>query len=299
MAEIQYLVMDVDGTLTDGKIQMGEDGEIAKSFNVKDGCGIKLLLPQYGITPIILTARKSRILENRCRELDISEIYQGVKDKVSKLKEIVGNKLDSVAYIGDDLPDLFGMQEVRKAGGIVMAPSDAISEIKAISDYTSSVKAGEGAVRDCINFLIQKNKKVDDLEIRIRTIVDWIVNGDYKDGYFPDGTSYVIQEYTTRQKGECPIEIHRNHTDIQYIIEGHEEFMIYSASCLSGSAGYDSVRDVELFEDGFITARNILIPGSLIVVYNGQPHQGAVIRNESETIKKLVCKIPVNGYSSK
>ena len=115
---IKYLVMDVDGTLTDGKIYMGSDGEAVKAFDVKDGAGICLLLPKLGITPIIITSRESRILECRCRELGITDLYQGAKDKLSVLKDILMHKgadLDSVAYIGDDLPDIPCMEEIKKS----------------------------------------------------------------------------------------------------------------------------------------------------------------------------------------
>ena len=76
---IKFLVMDVDGTLTDGKIYMGSNGEVMKAFNIKDGCGIAMVLPKYGITPVIITARESKILENRCKELNITELHQGSK----------------------------------------------------------------------------------------------------------------------------------------------------------------------------------------------------------------------------
>ena len=66
---IKYLIMDVDGTLTDGKIYMGPNGETIKVFDIKDGCGIKDILPQYDIIPVIITARETKMLENRCKEL--------------------------------------------------------------------------------------------------------------------------------------------------------------------------------------------------------------------------------------
>ncbi len=153
MGKIKYLVMDVDGTLTDGKIYMGENGEIAKAFNIKDGCGILLILPKYEITPIIITARSSKIVENRCKEIGITELYQGVKDKLKMLREVVGDDFSSVAYAGDDLPDIPCMEAVKKSGGLVLCPSDAISEVFCLADYISSFKAGEGAIRDCINYL--------------------------------------------------------------------------------------------------------------------------------------------------
>ena len=76
--KVKYFVMDVDGTLTDGKIYMGAEGEILKAFDIKDGCGIHNILIPAGVVPVIITGRSSRILENRCRELGITEVHQGV-----------------------------------------------------------------------------------------------------------------------------------------------------------------------------------------------------------------------------
>ena len=81
MGKIKYLVMDVDGTLTDGKIYMGENGEVMKAFNIKDGYAISYFLPSNGIIPIVITGRKSKIVENRCKELGITEVHQGCIDK--------------------------------------------------------------------------------------------------------------------------------------------------------------------------------------------------------------------------
>lgn len=85
MKTIKYLVMDVDGTLTDGKVYIGNNGEICKAFCIKDGYGIRNLLIPSGIIPIIITGRESAIVFNRCRELGITRIYQGISDKYSKL----------------------------------------------------------------------------------------------------------------------------------------------------------------------------------------------------------------------
>jgi 3-deoxy-D-manno-octulosonate 8-phosphate phosphatase (KDO 8-P phosphatase) len=155
--------MDVDGTLTDGKIYMGENGELFKAFNIKDGCGIKEILPLYGIIPVIITARESCMLENRCHELDITELYQGVRDKFNKLGKILERysindgkrySLTDCAYIGDDILDIQCMQPIREAGGIVGCPKDAAKSVKEISDYISECNGGEGAVRDFIEFII-------------------------------------------------------------------------------------------------------------------------------------------------
>ena len=77
MKKIKYLVMDVDGTLTDGKIYMSATGEAMKAFNIKDGCGIHDILIPSNIIPIIITGRESKIVLNRCEEIGISDVYQG------------------------------------------------------------------------------------------------------------------------------------------------------------------------------------------------------------------------------
>ena len=84
---IKYLVMDVDGTLTDGKIYMGNDGEMMKAFDIKDGCGIHDILITAGITPVIITSRSSKFLENRCKKLEITNLHQGIKNKIENSRD--------------------------------------------------------------------------------------------------------------------------------------------------------------------------------------------------------------------
>lgn len=145
--------MDVDGTLTDGKIYMGNAGELCKAFNIKDGCGIHDILIPAGIVPVIITGRKSDIVLNRCREIGINEVHQGVSNKVEKLKAISPD-LSCVAYIGDDINDLSCMQAVKKAGGIVGCPNDAAKAVRGIADYISDHDGGDGAVRDFIEWIV-------------------------------------------------------------------------------------------------------------------------------------------------
>lgn len=150
---IKLLVMDVDGTLTDGRIYIGPEGEIAKAFEVKDGYGIKHILPRAGITPVIITGRRSRIVEQRCSELDITELHQGVGDKLSKLREIAekrGLSPVEIAYIGDDENDLACMEYA----GVSACPADAISTVKAAANYVCSACGGRGAVREFIDYLL-------------------------------------------------------------------------------------------------------------------------------------------------
>lgn len=160
---VKFLVMDVDGTLTDGKIHMSDEGEMFKSFDIKDGCGIKDILPQYGIIPIIITARVSEILEKRCKELDICNVHQGVRQKIEKLEEIINEfncqydmkySLKDCAYIGDDILDLQCMEPIKSAGGIVGCPGDSTNKVKEVCDYITERKGGDGAVREFIEWLI-------------------------------------------------------------------------------------------------------------------------------------------------
>lgn len=96
---IKYLIMDVDGTLTDGKIYMGPNGEAMKAFSIKDGYVVNYILKPAGIKPVIITARTSSIVQNRCKELGITEVYQGKTDKQRTLMDIVGdNNLSHCAY---------------------------------------------------------------------------------------------------------------------------------------------------------------------------------------------------------
>ena len=152
--------MDVDGTLTDGKIYMSANGELFKVFDIKDGCAIHDLLPAAGIIPVIITGRESQIVINRCRELGIEYLYQNCQDKAAKLREIAGDfgfipdgqgRYQEIAYIGDDINDLAPM----KLAGFVMCPADACREVKEIADYVSPLPGGHGAVRDAVEYLLR------------------------------------------------------------------------------------------------------------------------------------------------
>ena len=151
--------MDVDGTLTDGKIYMGHDGEVFKAFDIKDGYGIKNILPKYNIIPVVITARTSNIVKNRCQELGITECWQGVQDKLEKMREIAKLYLiqpdekgvyQEIAYIGDDIIDLSCM----KYCGLVACPADAVLEVKKVSSFISKFSGGHGAVREFIEEIV-------------------------------------------------------------------------------------------------------------------------------------------------
>lgn len=152
---IKYLVMDVDGTLTDGKIYMGNDEEMMKAFDIKDGCGIHDILIPAGITAVIITGRSSKILENRCKELGITNLHQGIRNKIEKLLTITTD-LSTVAYIGDDINDLSCMEPIKEAGGLVGCPADAVQKVIDLADFVSKRNGGNGAVREFIDWIIDR-----------------------------------------------------------------------------------------------------------------------------------------------
>ena len=147
--------MDVDGTLTDGKIYMGDEGEMFKAFDIKDGYGIREILPAHGIIPVIITGRHSKIVENRAAELGISELHQGKHDKLPTLLDVLRRydyASENAAYIGDDILDKVCMEQC----GVKACPSDAVLEVKEICDYICTAIGGHGAVREFIEWLIAK-----------------------------------------------------------------------------------------------------------------------------------------------
>ncbi len=155
---IKLLVMDVDGTLTDGRVGYLSNGEEIKYFNIKDGYGIKEIANSNEIQCAIITGRYSNMVVQRCAELNISELYQGVSNKVDCLKEIAKRlniSLSNIAYIGDDMNDFAAMSHC----GIKGCPNDAVEEIRAICDYISKKNGGHGAVRDFIEYLVLYNKE--------------------------------------------------------------------------------------------------------------------------------------------
>ncbi len=150
---IKLLVMDVDGTLTDGRIYVGAQGELMKAFDVRDGYAIAHILPEYGIVPVIITGRSSEIVSNRAKELGIAELHQGVSDKLKMLREIAAKydvSAEKIAYIGDDLNDL----PCIRYCGVTACPADAVSLVLEQVDYVCKHNGGRGAVREYIEWLV-------------------------------------------------------------------------------------------------------------------------------------------------
>ena len=149
---IRLLVMDVDGVMTDGKIIYTSDGQEIKSFNIKDGLGIKRAQAS-GIETAIITGRTSPMVERRALELGIAHLVQGREDKLAALSDLLDQinlSLDQVAYIGDDLPDLTAIESVKLGA----CPADAATEVKSRANWVSTRAGGDGCVRELCDLLV-------------------------------------------------------------------------------------------------------------------------------------------------
>jgi len=157
--KIKILITDCDGTLTDGKIYMGENCEIMKAFNIKDGYALHEMLPAHEITPVIVTGRNSEIVITRAKELGIGEVYQGVSNKQKLIVELAQKyncNTKEIAYIGDDMNDLGALSIC----GFKSCPADAVNEVRDACDYISPFSGGAGAVRDICEKVIKNNKTI-------------------------------------------------------------------------------------------------------------------------------------------
>ena len=151
-ADIRLLVMDVDGVMTDGKITYTSDGQELKSFNIKDGLGIKRVQAS-GIETAIITGRTSPMVERRALELGIAHLVQGREDKLAALSDLLDQinlSLDQVAYLGDDLPDLTAIESVKLGA----CPADAATEVKLKANWVSTRAGGDGCVRELCDLLV-------------------------------------------------------------------------------------------------------------------------------------------------
>ncbi len=295
---IKYLIMDIDGSLTDGKIYMGPKGEAMKAFSIKDGYVINYILKPANIIPVVITARTSSIVQNRCDELGIKEVHQGKLNKLSVLKDIVGSdSLRDCAYFGDDIIDMKCMSPIKEAGGIVGCPSDAVQEVKAIADYICVHKAGEGALREFSEWLVSPKIDFENIKQRIKKAVTYLSNLTIseKDAgkkiIVDDKFFYTIQSYNTKPEGECILESHKRYVDIQLMIHGKEIIDIVDISRLVPKEKYNYEKDVIYWHIPDIMARTSLIAGDCIVLYPENAHRGSISSDECSHVIKVVGKV--------
>lgn len=158
-ARIRVIGFDVDGTLTDGRLLYGDDGNESKSFHVQDGLGVTLLR-QAGIEVVLVTARVSAVVERRGRELGIARVHTHTRRKLACMQGIaaeLGIGMEQVAFMGDDLPDLATL----RAAGLAIVPADAHAWVRAAAHWTTPRPGGAGAARDACDLLLQAQGRVD------------------------------------------------------------------------------------------------------------------------------------------
>ena len=166
--KIKWILMDVDGTLTDGSLLVLPDGEELKTYNVRDGLGI-LLAHLAGLKTGIITGKTSKALEIRSNRLKMAELHQGILDKKRILDQILernGLTAQEVAFIGDDLGDL----DVIKSVGFSAAVADSHPEIKKHSHFICQNPGGKGAVREFIEFILSTQEKWERIQENVKKL---------------------------------------------------------------------------------------------------------------------------------
>lgn len=152
LKKIRLLAVDVDGTLTDGAMYFGADGEVMKRFDTRDGHGMVHLM-RSGIEVAFITSENSPIVSARARKLGVRRVYLGCKDKLPQLRSLCGEMgltLEQVAYVGDDINDTDCLREA----GFSACPCDAVDGISELTDYTCRRGGGRGAVREVCNMIL-------------------------------------------------------------------------------------------------------------------------------------------------
>lgn len=151
--KLKLLVLDVDGTMTDGGIYYDDHGNEIKKFAIKDGAGLQLA-HAAGLQIMICTGRECPAVSKRANELKLDYLFQNVMDKKGFLSKFMNEHrlcAQNIAYCGDDLNDLAAMSLC----GFVACPADACDEVKAKANYICPQRGGEGAVRGAIEKILK------------------------------------------------------------------------------------------------------------------------------------------------
>jgi len=153
LKKVCWLVLDVDGVLTDGRLSFDNNGNELKSFNTLDGHGIKMLL-NSGVHVAIITGRRSAVVERRAHELGVRKLIQGREDKLAALEELLADepcRLEDIAYVGDDYPDLLVMTRI----GCPISVPNAAPPVRERAQWITQARGGEGAVREVCDRIMQ------------------------------------------------------------------------------------------------------------------------------------------------
>lgn len=156
LARIGLVVLDVDGVLTDGRLYLGPDGSEWKAFHVHDGLALARA-GRAGLAVAVMSGRQSEAVALRCRELGMTEVHQGVEDKVAvyeTIRERHGRADAEVAAMGDDLGDLPLLRRV----GLAIAPADAVPEVRQAAHWVTRRAGGQGAVREALEAILRARR---------------------------------------------------------------------------------------------------------------------------------------------
>ena len=148
LPQITTFIFDVDGVLTNGKVLITSEGEMYREMDTKDGYALKCALDQ-GFKVCIISGGTNEGVRNRLKALGIYDIYLGAHHKGDPFQDLLDSyelSPDEILYMGDDMPDIEVMEQVAVAA----CPQDAVADVKAVSNYISHKKGGEGCVRDIV-----------------------------------------------------------------------------------------------------------------------------------------------------
>jgi 3-deoxy-D-manno-octulosonate 8-phosphate phosphatase (KDO 8-P phosphatase) len=154
--ELEWMFFDIDGVMTDGGLFYGEHGEAFKRFHVLDGQGIKALRA-FGIKVAMLSGRQHTANKRRAQELGVDLLIEGESDKGAAFDRLAGSLSlipSRCGHMGDDLPDL----EVFQRVGFAAAVPNAVPQVIAACDWVSGLQGGQGAVRQCCDFILESKR---------------------------------------------------------------------------------------------------------------------------------------------
>ncbi len=160
-AKIKLVIFDIDGVLTTGALFIGDDGQEYKAFNSKDGHGLRML-QDGGVDVAILTGRTSNVVSHRARDLGITRIYQGKRQKLPAYEELVaetGLSHEEIAYVGDDVVDLPVMTRV----GLAICVQDGHPFVKKHAHWITEHNGGCGAGRDVCELILEAQGKLESM----------------------------------------------------------------------------------------------------------------------------------------
>jgi len=159
--KIKLLILDVDGVLTDGRIAYDASGKDSKFFDVHDGLGV-YCLHKFGIKTVIITAKSSKTIAPRAKDMHVAEVYADIFPKSAVLDKLLKKyhlTVAEICFVGDDLVDLALMRKI----GLPVATANAVSQIKAAAVYTTVSSGGRGAVREVAELILKAQDKWKDV----------------------------------------------------------------------------------------------------------------------------------------